>query len=1742
MKKIFAYISGIAFMAIIWLIIPHTLAQSSTATISVDAGITNGCQWSGVEWNSNLTVPDNEICVIQGTGRTAVDVTISADTDNNGTPGKLIVGSNNVDTDFTLSGNMHAYGAVEIGNALGNVSYDSELIITSGNLFIGDTTSTHYASVTVLSNSSGNNNISIGNYIYIGNSSNSNARLTISDSGTANSAKNISVYGSGTDFLGNGQGISNFAGQIDCTNSIILYNSGEINNDATITSPYLWTNNTSTIDNSGTITVSTEIHETGSSTITNSGTFNSTGGIMNTTDTATFTNTTTGTLTVPNGLLEVYNDSSVTNDGSMTIQTLEVGYSSAPFLGGTFTNSANGTLTVTSSTELYRGSLTNNNTGSSISMDFAGGIDIRGTTGDTSQLTNSGVVQHTGDLNIYEYGKLLLKPGSGNGRWVQPGSRYNTLTRSGSSDDPGEIEIETGAVYSAFFTYVGQNGGTYKGKIINNGTIERIDINGNQTTDATLFYMYNDSTIDNYGTINRRAGQLYMYNNAVFTNYSTGTTADTNNTYVYDSSIYNNHGYVTSNQIFVGNNNDDGGTFNNYSITPFGVNLTTTGTLTIRRDGVFTNKTDAEISIHDVNLGWAGTVSKFVQDERTSNTNTKATVTTNFQINDLGEADIYDTISISTVSIATDGAFKQIAGTTASNSVTNSTGSISLNGSLAIDAGTTFNNSSTTSVNPTGHITNNGTFNSTNTGSTPFQVVGGIVESSSSSSFTLKGAPGLITRFSTNTPQVEIAGTINADATLGNSSYKLENGVVCLGTATWNVDGGGNNTDIASCANSSNNLTLAGVYIQATSSHNMTVYISNNTEVQGDVTVLSNNGTTLLEHDHHLQITNNGHLTVTGVNATLTSDGELDIQGGGEGNHGYLWVDNGATANLNYTGSNYDIGSIQMQSAWSPNGATTINLASGATLNLNDYETCSSHQCAIYINQNSYTDNSVFNINGTLNISSASSSPRYIYLGYGSTTYGTGEINVGTTGSLTNSTTGDLTIDKSGKLEVADDSNSDTDVSLGGHLIVNGKINDGTGDRGAYIGGQLTCTSLLDVQSEGYMDIGSNGVVTVSGSTTTVSGDMELDGTLNAGDLTVTSTGHIHSGDGSPTTTGTGTSTNFLINAGDVTVNSGGKIASDGVSTKSTSAGAGSYGGEAEGKSGGGNTYGKSKLDETDAPLYGEGGATGGGVSDALGGGGVRIYATGDIDVDGEISSDGNDSSDTNGGSGAGGTVIIVQDPTLDTATFTGTGEITANGGGSSTSGVPVGGGGRIVIESPLFDDPDYSSYGFGNDGGTISAYGGANTADSDYAASGTIVYLGDENNDNTSSTVYGTLIVDQNSTPATSSEVTEIPNTGNIEFARVEARNGAKITFATDPTNDPITCYANDGGSTVTYTSRNCRANPDKPDTLFINDSYEGAQTRAETSTGAEPSVGNPITGLYDLTPVFSVIYRNVEDPTSSVDKVLIQVDDSSDFSSPLWNTIITLQTPVTNGQRTENIEYNSDSTGSALSTGTTYYVRMAFEDTTDTYAGLWTHRDIGQFYQYDLDGNMLITDNCSGSIQIEDDVPDGAGGSLSDTNGNRYGNGSCDLTVTSTYGYWSVLFGKQSGETAFDDAGATNDIDELTGCNIVTDGGATSDEEYGYNITTNTSNADSTIINNHVETDTTCSQPYNNWTQSTGNYIFNVEANGSEDEIIRVDDNNPVSNGNGTFTLNMHASVDSTTALTDYALGVWTIITTNP
>jgi hypothetical protein len=193
----------------------------------------------------------------------------------------------------------------------------------------------------------------------------------------------------------------------------------------------------------------------------------------------------------------------------------------------------------------------------------------------------------------------------------------------------------------------------------------------------------------------------------------------------------------------------------------------------------------------------------------------------------------------------------------------------------------------------------------------------------------------------------------------------------------------------------------------------------------------------------------------------------------------------------------------------------------------------------------------------------------------------------------------------------------------------------------------------------------------------------------------------------------------------------------------------------------------------------------------------------------------------------------------------------------------------------------------------------------------------------------------------------------------------------------------------------------------------------------------------------------------------------------------------------------------------------------------------DMGDHYNFDATDSLTISDACSSTITI---INDHGGGNVKDAYDDRYGMGDCDLTVTSTLTNWSILFGKQVGET-FDDATVTYDIDEMdntgggTACEIDTTGGASADEEYGFNLSINPG-----VIYDHTETDGDCGTAY-----YTADDFFNVEDSGSEDEIVRVDDGTGVTGGL-TFTMQIHASVDSTTVATDYALGTSVIISTNP
>lgn len=118
-----------------------------------------------------------------------------------------------------------------------------------------------------------------------------------------------------------------------------------------------------------------------------------------------------------------------------------------------------------------------------------------------------------------------------------------------------------------------------------------------------------------------------------------------------------------------------------------------------------------------------------------------------------------------------------------------------------------------------------------------------------------------------------------------------------------------------------------------------------------------------------------------------------------------------------------------------------------------------------------------------------------------------------------------------------------------------------------------------------------------------------------------------------------------------------------------------------------------------------------------------------------------------------------------------------------------------------------------------------------------------------------------------------------------------------------------------------------------------------------------NP-TGVIDTTPEFSAIYVD-GDSGDIANKYRIQVDDNSNFSSVLWDSGAsgTSMTNCTAGNRCADVSY----AGSALSWGTTYYIRFAFWDDDGT-EGAWSSE------------SASFTMNAAQSAPTLDSPPNGA------------------------------------------------------------------------------------------------------------------------------------------------------------------------
>ncbi|MFC1599681.1 beta strand repeat-containing protein [Patescibacteria group bacterium] len=656
-----------------------------------------------------------------------------------------------------------------------------------------------------------------------------------------------------------------------------------------------------------------------------------------------------------------------------------------------------------------------------------------------------------------------------------------------------------------------------------------------------------------------------------------------------------------------------------------------------------------------------------------------------------------------------------------------------------------------------------------------------------------------------------------------------------------------------------------------------------------------------------------------------------------------LNVVGGGNVYFNAPTNTYDVGYLKIKSPTSGTDISTVELTdSTSTLSVGEWtiwhaDHCggASDQCSIDVGRETGTGKSQLNIDGTLAVP-VNSNNSFIKVG----TAGNGEINISDTGTFDVDEDGaPIVVYDKGWLKINGTADFETSLTIEGDMIVD--------DNDSYIS-TVDFKTPYTISSTGKVDQGLTSTVTVEGSVTSVYGDYELNGTLNAGDLTVYNGGKMHSG--------VGTTTAFLINADSVDIDPGGAISSNSVSIVDrvdADDGGGSYGGQGyDSNSTPTATTGATKVSSLTSG-YGERGESSTNINGA-GGGGVNLNVIGNIINDGAISADGQanynltygtqtspftvgkiltgasstatgviiansgtaltlnitslpitfssgeiitddnvtpGSATTTGvpslnpAAGAGGTIIITHSPTATGAYFSGIGSITADGG----DGTYPGGGGRIVIDSPLLDDPDFGSYDFGKaTAGTVSAYGG-NDGSTEYAAAGTIVYAGDEQkNTKTCNTTEpcDTLIIDQGGNVPDNSSITDLADASSVDWDRIEINNNA----IADLTNaSPQVCYKLN--SSTEFSSSICSSTtalPDKPDTLYLGADLGGSTSGGEPGyiAGAKPTgVDNTVYSVADLTPQISAIYR---DPTNAktASQMQIQVDDASAaFGSIIWD-----------------------------------------------------------------------------------------------------------------------------------------------------------------------------------------------------------------------------------------------------------------
>ena len=448
-NSLFLVSVGILLLGISAFIVPDVLAQD-TNIVTIDLEVDSGCTWTGTPYlpTSSLTVYDNDICVITGEGREALNVTVQHDVDSAGQAGgKLIIGgSTTTKTNFTVGGTFLANGTVEIGQT--GIGFES-VLITNGSLLVSSTGNDGV--LNILEDTSGDNFVDVNNSTMSVGTASTNGTFTNNDD-SESTIYALNLYGTFENLSTTGTITIDNA-----TDTTTYFRGGTFNNDGIITATdsSVEFRGTLTGDNSGTINIYTANFVVGDFFGTSDVTFNNSGPI-NITGSGGF---------FDDGMFQIMSDSEFTNTGAITAYHF-IDFNTA----SVFDNNSGGSVT----TNLTDGVLWmlgdsssgyptfNNNTGASVTTFAAWITAVDPSTGpsytDSTTLNNSGGTFTTASLSlgfedggegfgIPSYGGIvknagtLTVSGTGNSVELYSGGKLNNLSGGTVDITSGNLKI-----------------------------------------------------------------------------------------------------------------------------------------------------------------------------------------------------------------------------------------------------------------------------------------------------------------------------------------------------------------------------------------------------------------------------------------------------------------------------------------------------------------------------------------------------------------------------------------------------------------------------------------------------------------------------------------------------------------------------------------------------------------------------------------------------------------------------------------------------------------------------------------------------------------------------------------------------------------------------------------------------------------------------------------------------------------------------------------------------------------------------------------------------------------------------------------------------------------------------------------------------------------------------------------------------------------------------------------------------